>query len=55
MKIRPLQSLADPLPRRDIVAICVYLNRHRGAKAGGACASNPGVYLEKLTAAAGMQ
>ena len=55
MKTEPLRSIVDALPRRDIVAICVYLNRNSGTKAVDACVSNPGTHLEKLTAAARMQ
>ena len=55
MKVGPLRVLAASLPRRDIVAICAYLNRNRGTKAVDACVSNPAVHLEKLTAAARMQ
>jgi len=55
MKTEPLRSIADALPRRDIIAICVYLNRHNGTKAVDACVSNPGVYLDRLTTAARMQ
>jgi hypothetical protein len=50
---RPL--LTGPLPRRDILAICVYLNRANGPKAVDACVSKPGVFLDKLAAAARMQ
>jgi len=49
------RSLTDPLPRRDIVAICVYLNRANGSRAVDACVSRPDVFLDKLAAAARMQ
>ncbi|MCL6729750.1 hypothetical protein [Sphingomonas hankyongi] len=55
MKSSTIRSLSDPLARRDIVAICVYLNRTRGTKAVDACVTNPGVHLDRLTAAARMQ
>jgi len=55
MKNLPLRSLTSPLPRRDIVAICVYLNRTKGPKAIDACVTSPGVHLDRLTAAARMQ
>jgi len=55
VKTAPFRSLVDVLPRRDIVAICVYLNRHNGTRAVDACVSNPGAHLDKLTAAARMQ
>ena len=54
MKTTP-QSLTGPLPRRDILAICVYLNRHDGPKAVDACVTKPGVVLDRLAAAARMQ
>jgi hypothetical protein len=55
MKTSAPRSLADPLPRRDILAICVYLNRHDGRKSVDSCVSKPGVFLDKLAAAARMQ
>ena len=55
MKARALRSIGEPLARRDIVAICAYLNRGAGTKAVDACVSNPGTFLEKLAAAARMQ
>ena len=55
MKSEPLRSILGALPRRDIVAICVYLNRNNGTKAVDACVNNPAVHLDKLTAAARMQ
>ena len=55
MKTQAPRSLTDPLPRRDIVAICVYLNRRDGTKAVDACVSKPNVFLDRLTAAARMQ
>jgi hypothetical protein len=48
------RSLTGPLPRKDIVAICVYLNR-RSHKAVDACVAGPDSILEKLAAAARMQ
>ena len=54
MKNDSLRALAT-LPRRDIVAICAYLNRNNGSKAVDACVSNPGFHLDKLAAAARMQ
>jgi hypothetical protein len=53
--MKTARPLNDPLPRRDIVAICVYLNRNGGPKAVDACVSKPGVFLDKLAAAARMQ
>ena len=49
-------SFSDPLPRRDILAICVYLNRGRGGtKAVDTCVNGPNSLLDRLAAAAGMQ
>ena len=48
-------SLTGPLPRRDIVAICVYLNRNNGTKAVDACVGGYDSILERLAAAARMQ
>jgi hypothetical protein len=55
MSSRPVRSLTDPLPRRDIVAICVYLNRTSVPKSVDASIRKSSVYLDKLTAAARMQ
>ena len=46
---------SEPLPRRDIVAICAFLNRDHGIKSVDACVSKPGTFLDKLAAAARMQ
>ena len=55
MKTTPLRSLTGPLPRRDIVAICVYLNRNNGPKSVDACVGGADPFLEKIAAAARMQ
>lgn len=57
MTMRPAlpTSLTGPLPRRDIVAICVYLNRNNGTKAVDACVGGYDSILERLAAAARMQ
>ena len=55
MKAPPLRKLDAPIARRDIVAICAYLNRRAGTKAVDACVSNPGIFLEKAARAARMQ
>jgi hypothetical protein len=49
------RSLTGPLPRRDILAICVYLNRTNGPKSVDACVSGSDSMLEKIAAAARMQ
>ena len=46
--------MTDPLPRRDILAICVYLNRN-DRKAVDACVAAPDSVLERLATAARMQ
>jgi hypothetical protein len=43
------------LPRRDILAICVYLNRNHGPKSVDACVSRPEYFIDRLAAAARMQ
>lgn len=55
MKHAPLRSLTGALPRRDIVAICVYLNRNNGPKSVDACVGRSESILEKIVAAARMQ
>jgi hypothetical protein len=55
MKTASSRSLTDPLPRRDILAICVFLNRNNASKSVDACVSRPDSFLEKLAAAARMQ
>jgi hypothetical protein len=55
MKTNPRQSYAASLPRRDIVAICAYLNRHPGIKAVDGSVSGSPVHLDRLTDAARMQ
>jgi hypothetical protein len=52
MKTGRHNAFAASLPRRDIVAICAYLNRHKGAKAIDGCVSG---HFDKLTDAARMQ
>jgi hypothetical protein len=54
MKTMPLPDLSATLPRRDILAICVYLNRAR-PKRVDACVSGPDSILDRLAAAARMQ
>jgi hypothetical protein len=55
MKTALSSTLTGPLPRRDIVAICVYLNRNNGTKAVDACVGGHDSILERLAAAARMQ
>lgn len=55
MKPGRARGLDDQLPRRDILAICAFLNRGRGPKSVDACVAAPDALLEKLSAAARMQ
>lgn len=55
MNTKFLRSLTAPLPRKDILAICAYLNRHNGPRAVDSCVSRPGFHLDRLAAAARMQ
>ena len=47
--------MSAQLPRRDILAICVYLNRNQGPKSVDACVGKPEYFLDRLAAAARMQ
>lgn len=51
----PLDMMSAALPRRDILAICVYLNRNNGPKSVDACVSRPEYFLDRLASAARMQ
>ena len=55
MKVNVPPQFAAPLPRRDILAICTYLNRANGSKAVDACVTGQRIFLEKLVDAARMQ
>lgn len=55
MKHVPPRSLTGPLSRRDIVAICVYLNRNNGTKSVDACVGGSDSILVRIAAAARMQ
>ena len=50
-----LGAMSAKLPRRDILAICVYLNRNSGPKSVDSCVSRPEFFLDRLAAAARMQ
>ena len=54
MKIDVPDYFAGPLPRRDIVAICVYLNRSKGRPVD-ASADTGAIFLDKVADAARMQ
>ena len=55
MKVDVPHYFARPLPRRDILAICVYLNRSKGPRAVDACVTSRGIFLDKVADAARMQ
>lgn len=55
MKTAAFRSPFDQLARRDIVAICVYLNRGAGTKAVDACVTTSGLFLDKVANAARLQ
>lgn len=55
MKIEVPGYFAGPLPRRDILAICTYLNRARGPKAVDPCVAGQSIFLDKVADAARMQ
>ena len=55
MKPVPPGYLTGPLPRRDIIAICVYLTRNNGTKSVDACVTGSDSMLERVAAAARMQ
>ena len=55
MKIDVPGYFAGPLPRRDILAICTYLNRARGPKAVDVCVTRQSIFLDKVADAARMQ
>lgn len=50
----PNPRITGPLPRRDILAICAYLNRKAVTQPTYAC-GNPETFLDRLAAAARMQ
>lgn len=55
MKIAVPDRFAAPLPRKDIVAICIYLNRANGAKATDAAGVDPAMFIDRVADAARMQ
>ena len=54
MKTGALRSKSEPLPRRDIIAICAFLNRG-GSRSIDGSGSGVETHLDRLAAAAGMQ
>ncbi len=55
MKTAAFRSPSDQLARRDILAICVYLNRNKGPRAVDGRVIGSGVFLDKVADAARMQ
>jgi len=55
MRPASLRPPFEQMQRRDILAICVYLNRAKGTKSVDACVSGPGMFLDKVADAARMQ
>lgn len=51
----PNPRLSAPLPRRDILAVCAFLNRAPVARDAGARGDGPEGHLDRLAAAARMQ
>ena len=50
----PNERTFGPLPRKDILAVCSFLNRRPAARAAGTT-DGPEFFLERLAAAARMQ
>ena len=50
----PNERIVGPLPRRDILAVCSFLNRRAAARAIDA-RDGPETHLDRLAAAARMQ
>ena len=50
----PNQRLTGPLPRKDILAVCFFLNRYPAPRAIDAH-EGPETFLDRLAAAARMQ
>jgi len=47
--------ISGPLPRRDILAVCAYLNRNNAGRRVASYAADPETMLDRLAAAARMQ
>jgi hypothetical protein len=50
----PNQRILGPLPRKDILAVCAFLNRRPAARVIDSW-DGPEIFLDKLAAAARMQ
>ena len=50
----PNPRIISALPRRDILAICAYLNRNT-TRPVDRCSADPDTFLDRLAAAARMQ
>jgi hypothetical protein len=51
----PNLRITGPLPRRDILAVCAFLNRGRCTGNAGAATEGAEILLDRLAAAARMQ
>jgi hypothetical protein len=51
----PNLRITGPLPRRDILAVCAYLNRYDATRRIDAPNPDPEILLDRLAAAARMQ
>jgi hypothetical protein len=51
----PNERIAGPIPRRDILAVCAYLNRRPAPRNTEARGDGPETFLDRLAAAARMQ
>jgi hypothetical protein len=51
----PNARITGPLPRRDILAICAYLNRRPDDRPADASTVDPDSLLDRLASAARMQ
>ena len=47
--------IRGPIPRRDILAVCAYLNRNNAGRRVDSYATDPEALLDRLAAAARMQ
>ena len=51
----PNERIMGPLPRKDILAVCSFLNRQPRAGTVIASSDGPEIFLDRLAAAARMQ
>jgi hypothetical protein len=51
----PNERIVGPLPRRDILAVCAFLNRQPASRKADPNSDGPETFLDRLAAAARMQ